>query len=214
MNRPCSVCIDGNHAHDGNVLAGISTIAYYKDKVSNLANKWILAFDEHYGVGYPFCVSRQIENKDPRFIEILNIRAGARILCRFKLRDLSPVGRILVAMYEFIGDALVEDEDSRFLQQTRISHFSKRMVQMWHDWRLALTSLVPAMSSTFREVLNPCSRCIEWASLACLLGKWHIVLCKLLILVYIHEFVPLRKTRQKPYSFLTVHLSFSSLFLI
>lgn len=42
---------------------------------------------------------------------------------------------------------------------------------------------------------------MEWTSLACLLGRWHIVLCKLLALVYIHEFVPLRKPGKSPILF-------------
>lgn len=97
--------------HDGNFLADIDTIASCKNRVPNLANKWMAAFDEHCGVDYTFCVSRLIENKDPRFIEVLNIRAGAKSLCRFKLRDPSPVDQILVAMCDFIGDVLAEDED-------------------------------------------------------------------------------------------------------
>lgn len=43
-------------------------------------------------------VSRQIKHRDSRFIEVLNLRAEVRSLCRFKLKDPSPVGQILVAM--------------------------------------------------------------------------------------------------------------------
>lgn len=138
--RPRSACTEGDHDHDGNVLADIDTIASCKDRVPNLGNKWMAAFDEHYGVENPFCVSRQIENNDPRFIEVLNIRAGARSLCRFKLRDPSPVGQILVAMCDFIGDALAEDEGFEvFAADSDELFLYERVVRMWHDWCLALT---------------------------------------------------------------------------
>lgn len=71
----------------------------------------------------------------------MNIRAGARSLCRFKLRDPSPVGQILVAMCDFIGDALAEDEYFEvFAADSDELFLYERVVRMWHDWCLALTS--------------------------------------------------------------------------
>lgn len=56
MVRRAQLHTEDDHAQAGNVLADIDTITLQQDKAPNLANKWMAAFDEHYGVDYPFCI--------------------------------------------------------------------------------------------------------------------------------------------------------------
>lgn len=70
----------------------------------------------------------------------MNIRAGARSLCRFKLRDSSPVGQIIVAICGFIGNALADEDLKVFAADSNEIFLYERVVQMWHDRHLALTS--------------------------------------------------------------------------